>query len=149
MRAPFLRLGWNRQFLMMHEFGFRYDASMVAPLSDPPIWPYSMDHRPPHKCMGTKQRCPSRAYPGLWELPLNQLSIEDFTCAMVDSCPPQLSGEDIYRMLAMNFKRHYNSNRAPYGLYFHAAWFKRPEYLAAFKVRNFCGERYLGKKIPN
>lgn len=53
---------------------------------------------------------------------------------MVDSCPPHLSGEDVYRMLTSNFKRHYNTNRAPFGLYFHTTWFKRPEYLAAFKV---------------
>lgn len=133
MRVPFLRVGWNRQFLMMQEFGFRYDASMVAPFSDPPLWPYTLDHRPPHKCLGAKQRCPSRAYPGIWEMPLNQVTIEGYTCAMVDSCPPHLSGEDVYRMLTSNFKRHYNANRAPYGLYFHTTWFKRPEYLAAFK----------------
>ena len=38
IRVPFLRVGWNRQFLMMKEFGFVYDASMAAPLSDPPLW---------------------------------------------------------------------------------------------------------------
>lgn len=27
VRVPFLRVGWNRQFLMMKEFGFVYDAS--------------------------------------------------------------------------------------------------------------------------
>lgn len=76
MRVPFLRVGWNRQFLMMQEFGFRYDASMVAPFSDPPLWPYTLDHKPPHKCIGAKQRCPSRAYPGIWEMPLNQVTVE-------------------------------------------------------------------------
>lgn len=33
MRAPFLNVGWNRQFLMMKEFGFQYDSSIIAPLA--------------------------------------------------------------------------------------------------------------------
>uniref|UniRef100_A0A1I8NR29 Chitin-binding type-2 domain-containing protein n=1 Tax=Stomoxys calcitrans TaxID=35570 RepID=A0A1I8NR29_STOCA len=132
MRVPFLRVGWNRQFLMMKEFGFAYDSSMVAPFSNPPLWPYTMDYKMPHVCMGNKQNCPSRSYPGIWEMVLNQLEAGDYTCAMIDSCPPHLSGEDIYRMLTHNFKRHYLSNRAPLGLYFHAAWFKKSEYLNAF-----------------
>lgn len=134
MRVPFLRVGWNRQFLMMREFGFVYDASMTAPFSDPPLWPYTLDYKMPHKCQGTNQRCPSRSYKGVWELPLNQLYAEGYTCAMVDSCPPNLSAEDIYHMLHHNLQRHLTSNRAPLGLYFHATWFKRPDYLRAFKV---------------
>lgn len=73
LRAPFLRVGWNRQFLMMSEFGFVYDSSMLAPFSGSPVWPYTLDYRAPHDCVGTEQLCPTRAYPGLWELPLNQL----------------------------------------------------------------------------
>ncbi|XP_061386614.1 chitin deacetylase 1 [Musca vetustissima] len=132
MRVPFLRVGWNRQFLMMKEFGFVYDSSMVAPFSNPPLWPYTMDYKMPHNCIGNKQNCPSRSYPGIWEMVINQLEVGEYTCTMVDSCPPHLSGEDIYRMLTHNFKRHYLSNRAPLGLYFHANWFKKAEYLNAF-----------------
>lgn len=76
IRVPFLKVGWNRQFLMMKEFGFVYDASMAAPLSDPPIWPYTLDHKMPHNCLGTGQRCPSRSFPGIWEMVLNQLEVE-------------------------------------------------------------------------
>lgn len=70
---PYLRVGWNRQFIMMREFGFVYDASMAAPFSNPPIWPYTLDHKMPHKCIGTGQRCPSRSFPGIWEMVLNTL----------------------------------------------------------------------------
>ncbi|KAI8118034.1 hypothetical protein CVS40_10223 [Lucilia cuprina] len=132
MRVPFLRVGWNRQFLMMKEFGFVYDASMVAPFSNPPLWPYTLDYKMPHTCTGSQQNCPSRSYPGIWEIVINQLEAGDFTCTMIDSCPPHLSGDDIYRMLTHNFKRHYLSNRAPLGLYFHATWFKKADYLNAF-----------------
>jgi len=52
VRVPFLSVGWNRQFLMMREFGFVYDSSMAAPVSDPPIWPYTLDYQIPHKCIG-------------------------------------------------------------------------------------------------
>ena len=76
IRVPFLRVGWNRQFLMMKEFGFVYDASMAAPLSDPPLWPYTLDYKMPHGCVGTGQRCPSRSFPGIWEMVLNQLEVE-------------------------------------------------------------------------
>lgn len=44
-RVPFLRVGWNTQFIMMKEFGFLYDSSMVAPKSEYPLWPYSLDFR--------------------------------------------------------------------------------------------------------
>jgi len=134
MRVPFLRVGWNRQFLMMREFGFVYDASMVAPYSDIPLWPYTLDYKMPHKCHGAKQRCPSRSYPGVWEMPLNQISVEGFTCAMVDSCPPRLSGEDMYKAFHNNLQRHMTANKAPLGLYFHSTWFQRPEFLDSFTV---------------
>ena len=65
LRVPFLKLGWNRQFLMMNEFGFVYDASLPAPISDPPIWPYTLDYKIPHKCVG-RRKCPSRSFPGIW-----------------------------------------------------------------------------------
>ena len=52
VRVPFLSVGWNRQFLMMKEFGFVYDSSIAAPVSDPPIWPYTLDYQIPHKCIG-------------------------------------------------------------------------------------------------
>uniref|UniRef100_T1GW61 Chitin-binding type-2 domain-containing protein n=1 Tax=Megaselia scalaris TaxID=36166 RepID=T1GW61_MEGSC len=114
------------------EFGFVYDSSMVSPFSNPPLWPYTLDYKIPHSCMGVNQNCPTRSYSGVWELVLNQLEAGDYTCGVVDSCPSHLTGDEIYRMLTHNFKRHYLSNRAPYGLYFHSTWFKKVEYLNAF-----------------
>ncbi|XP_026299909.1 uncharacterized protein LOC725391 isoform X3 [Apis mellifera] len=132
LRAPFLRIGWNRQFLMMSEFGFVYDSSILVPFSDVPVWPYTLDYKPPHNCVDLEQFCPTRAYPGLWELPLNQLLAGQYTCTRMDSCPSDLSGEEIYKILMLNFKRHYLSNRAPLGLHLHASWFQNPSYFYAF-----------------
>lgn len=84
MRVPFLRVGWNRQFLMMKEFGFVYDSSMIAPFSNPPLWPYTLDYKMPHSCTGNNQHCPSRSYPGVWEMVMNQLEAGDYHCGMVD-----------------------------------------------------------------
>lgn len=72
LRAPFLQVGWNRQFLMMLEFGFVYDSSIVVPFLNTPIWPYTLDYKIPYACAGSDQLCPTRVYPGIWELPLNQ-----------------------------------------------------------------------------
>ena len=77
LRVPYLKPGWNRQFLMMKEFGFVYDSSIPAPMSDPPLWPYTLDYKIPHKCIG-RRKCPSRSFPGIWvnlELNLTSLSI--------------------------------------------------------------------------
>lgn len=79
----FLQVGWNRQFLMMSEFGFVYDATVVPSFSDPPIWPYTLDYRMPHICVGSGQLCPTRAYPGLWEIPLNQLLVGVSNCLKI------------------------------------------------------------------
>lgn len=43
---------------------------------------------------------------------------------MVDSCPTHLSEEEVFSMFMENFNRHYRTNRAPFGLYFHTIWFK-------------------------
>lgn len=52
LRVPFLKTGWNRQFLMMKEFGFIYESSIIAPLSNPPLWPFTLDYKIPFDCSG-------------------------------------------------------------------------------------------------
>jgi hypothetical protein len=44
-------------------------------------------------------------------------------CSMGDACSNPLDEDGVYEMLIKNFNRHYNSNRAPFGLYYHSAWF--------------------------
>lgn len=37
---------------------------MVAPaFTNPPLWPYTLDYKIPHECVGNNN-CPSRSYPG-------------------------------------------------------------------------------------
>lgn len=140
VRAPYLRVGGNNQFTMMEEEAFLYDSTITAPLNNPPLWPYTMYFRMPHRCHGNLQSCPTRSH-AVWEMVLNELDRrEDPTndeylagCAMVDSCSNILTGDQFYNFLNHNFDRHYQENRAPLGLYFHAAWLKNnPEFLDAF-----------------
>ena len=66
-------------------------------------------------------------------MPLNQITMEEFSCAMVDSCPPYFSETELYEMFMENFRRHYDTNRAPLGLYFHTLWFKDKKNRKAFR----------------
>lgn len=140
VRAPYLRVGGNNQFTMMEEQAFLYDSTITAPLSNPPLWPYTMYFRMPHRCHGNLQHCPTRSH-AVWEMVMNELdrredpSFDEYLpgCAMVDSCSNILNGDQFYNFLNHNFERHYDQNRAPLGLYFHAAWLKNnPEFLDAF-----------------
>lgn len=55
---------------------------------------------------------------------------------MMDACVPDgNSTEVIFEMMKRNFLVHYNGNRAPFGLYLHAAWLHKGENnLEAFKL---------------
>lgn len=52
---------------------------------------------------------------------------------MVDQCANLVTGDLLYNFLNNNFDRHYNSNRAPLGLYFHAAWLLNRHFLSALQ----------------
>ncbi len=129
VRAPYLLVGANEQFTMMSDQFFAYDASIVAPLSRVPVWPYTMHHLMPHKCHGNKENCPSRAHQ-VWELPINELDRREDPgfdealtgCALVSSCSNIYSNEQFMNLLRYNLERHYSTNRAPLSLSFDASW---------------------------
>lgn len=78
--------------------------------------------------LGRPLRCPTKPYPGLWEIPVNPLYNEYNTCPHVDQCVFPSSEEtddasDIVDFLKENFNRHYTTNRAPFLLNFHITWF--------------------------
>ena len=72
-----------------------------------------------------------RSHP-VWEIVMNELDRRDDPtfdeslpgCHMVDSCSNIQSGDQFGRLLRHNFNRHFNTNRAPLGLHFHASWLK-------------------------
>jgi len=133
MRAPFLAIGGNPMFSMLHEANFTYDSSMPIYENKPPAFPYTLDYRIFHECMIPP--CPTKSYPGLWELPLVMWNDHrDGRCSMADACSNPPDAEGVYMMILKNFERHYQTNRAPFGLFYHPAWFTTPHHKEGFEL---------------
>ena len=58
----------------------------------------------------------------LCNVELTLLVLQDARCSMADACSNPGDAEGVYLMIMQNFQRHYNTNRAPFGLYYHPAW---------------------------
>lgn len=76
---------------------------------------------------GKSLKCPTKSYPGIWEVPLNPLTNEISTCHHLDQCvfPSQddhSDSSDIVNFLIENFERHYNTTRAPFQINLHVQW---------------------------
>jgi len=125
IRAPGLIPGFNAQYDAMIDYGFIWDSSIGVPPTEVPIWPYTLDYKIPHKCKSDS--CPTRQFPGIWEIPLNSHHVEGFVsghCPYLDQCVfTHQDSDDVYEWLKEDFLRHYNTNKAPYTLALHTNWF--------------------------
>ncbi|XP_073957750.1 chitin deacetylase-like 5 isoform X3 [Choristoneura fumiferana] len=131
MRAPFLSVGGNKMFKMLYDSNFTYDSSMPVYENRPPSWPYTLDYKLFHDCMIPP--CPTKSYPGVWEVPMVMWQdLNGGRCSMGDACANPPEPEGVYKMLLKNFDRHYTTNRAPFGLFYHAAWFTQPHHKEGF-----------------
>ncbi|XP_043470711.1 uncharacterized protein LOC122503970 isoform X2 [Leptopilina heterotoma] len=131
MRAPFLSVGGNNMFKMLWDLNFTYDSSMPIYENRPPSWPYTLDYKLFHDCMIPP--CPTRSYPGLWEVPMVMWQdLNGGRCSMGDACSNPPTPDGVYKMLIKNFERHYTTNRAPFGLFYHAAWFTQAHHKEGF-----------------
>jgi len=131
MRAPFLAVGGNNMFEMLYEQNFTYDSSMPVYENRPPSYPYTLDHKLFHDCMIPP--CPTASFPGLWEVPMVMWQdLNGGRCSMGDACTTPPDAEGVYKMLIKNFERHYTTNRAPMGLFYHAAWFTTAHHQEGF-----------------
>ncbi|KAK7866559.1 hypothetical protein R5R35_010407 [Gryllus longicercus] len=133
MRAPFLAIGGNKMFKMLYDSNFTYDSSMPVYENRPPSWPYTLDYKIFHDCMIPP--CPTRSYPGVWEVPMVMWQdLNGGRCSMGDACSNPPTADGVYKMLIKNFERHYTTNRAPFGLFYHAAWFTQPHHKEGFEA---------------
>ncbi|XP_065574085.1 uncharacterized protein LOC136036058 isoform X2 [Artemia franciscana] len=133
MRAPFLSIGGNKMFKMLYDLNFTYDSSMPVYENKPPSYPYTLDYKLFHDCMIPP--CPTKSYPGVWEVPMVMWQdLNGGRCSMGDGCSNPPDAEGVYKMLVKNFERHYTSNRAPFPLYYHAAWFTTPHHKEGFEA---------------
>lgn len=126
----------------------------------PPSWPYTLDYKLFHDCMIPP--CPTRSYPGVWEVPMVMWQdLNGGRCSMGDACSNPPDPEGVFKMILKNFERHYTTNRfvptcdikniigdkrkgqknlvllifrfrAPFGLFYHAAWFTQPHHKEGF-----------------
>jgi len=118
-RAPFLEFDMNT-FSALSELGIQWDCSLTT---DPrnAVWPYTYDNGFPYTCeTGTCDY--ARKFPGLWEIPMYSLLDPSSNLEYAVMDPP---GDPtfIMNLLQYNFKIHWEGNRAPMGLWLHAAWF--------------------------
>nr|CAD7428593.1 unnamed protein product [Timema monikensis] len=131
MRAPFLAVGGNKMFKMLYDSNFTYDSSMPVYENRPPSFPYTLDYKLFHDCMIPP--CPTRSYPGVWEVPMVMWQdLNGGRCSMGDACSNPPTADGVYKMLIKNFERHYTTNRAPFGLFYHAAWFTQIHHKEGF-----------------
>ncbi|CAK1544483.1 unnamed protein product [Leptosia nina] len=131
MRAPFLSVGGNKMFKMLYDSNFTYDSSLPVYENKPPSWPYTLDYKLFHDCMIPP--CPTKSYPGVWEVPMVMWQdLNGGRCSMGDACANPPDAEGVYKMILKNFDRHYTTNRAPFGLFYHAAWFTQPQHKEGF-----------------
>ncbi|KAL8581976.1 hypothetical protein ACOMHN_027957 [Nucella lapillus] len=131
MRAPFLQLGGDDQYQMLEDFDYLYDTSMVTGYlyknNDHPVWPFTLDY-PPDSKICSLSPCPTKSYPGLWEMPMVRWYGDNrIACAMPDSCTTGMGKRGTVDFLMDNFARHYQTNRSPLGIFLHASWFRRKD----------------------
>ena len=131
MRVPFLQVGGDDQYQMLEDYGFTYDTSMVTGHlyrnDKPPVWPFTLDYPPDSKTCSLTP-CPTKSYPGLWEVPLVRwYGSNRLACAMPDGCTINPGVKGTLSFLEDNFRRHYETNKSPLGIFLHASWFRRKE----------------------
>ena len=111
-------------FRMLRRYGLKYDSSMSVPV---PSWPYTLNYSIPNTC--AVKPCPVLSHPGMWEIPMATLDdVRGATCAMADGCFYDESEESIQKIFTQNFLKHYTGTKAPFPLFFHAAWFKNRQH---------------------
>ena len=97
-------------FQALIETNFLWDSSISTKTTDKPIWPYTLDYAIPHECK--IKSCPNKAYPGVWEIPVNLHYIEGLSagqCSYLDQCVFALQGaNDVFEWLKEDFRRHYD-----------------------------------------
>ncbi len=146
-RAPKLHPGFNVQYEAMLKQGLVWDSSVATKPIKAPVWPYTLDYRIPHDCK--IDSCPSKAYPGVWEIPLNSHYNEEVSggqCTYLDQCVfTYQTSDNVFQWLKEDFWRYltvrmqsrtcsilkqrlakwtlFQTNKAPYTLPLHTNWF--------------------------
>jgi len=127
-RAPFLQSSGDATFTAMKNLGMFYDCSFpTTRFTNPPIWPYTLDQGFQHDCLIPP--CPQTKYAGIWTVPMVALNRNNTDCSMADACDKPNNTNQTFQYLKTNFERHYNTSKAPFGVYLTAnGWFQSGSY---------------------
>ncbi|GAX16307.1 hypothetical protein FisN_35Hh006 [Fistulifera solaris] len=127
-RTPFLN--WNDSTLQnLHQLGFLYDSS-IGPTDHTEnlygsnhTWPFTLEQANINQFKTVKPGIQLTPAPGLWEIPMWSL-YDSSNRAVIPMDYPNPNGANtvIPNLIHPNFLKHYNGNRAPFGLFFHASW---------------------------
>ena len=115
-QAPYLLTDDNELQALYDLRGFLYDASMFSEVM---YWPFTLDYQSP--LCRFPNTCPTKSYPGLWIVPaIEMIKGDGGRCVTLPACKNETvsSPSEWYNLIMSNFKRHYDGNRAPFGLYF-------------------------------
>ncbi|CAO3573999.1 unnamed protein product [Mortierella alpina] len=117
-RAPFLNYS-EATFQILGQEKFLYDSSTNAVPTDA-YWPYTLDHGLANDCWNKICEKPITV-PGMWEIPMHAIMDGNTTTAIAHAMDVHLDGtaEAVGGWLKANFDRHYDGNRAPFGIYLH------------------------------
>ena len=77
---------------------------------------------------------PEMSHPEMWEIPMTTLlDVRGGRCSMADGCFYTEEADAIQKIFTQNFLNHYTKTKAPFPLFFHAAWFyNRPHRVKGF-----------------
>ncbi|XP_014681486.1 PREDICTED: uncharacterized protein LOC106821265 [Priapulus caudatus] len=138
-RAAYLQTSGNEFVRTLTENGFGWDSSYATSQIDPPIWPYTFNFRSTAGCPVAP--CPTASLTGFWEFPLvDWIDLNDTLCVNVDSCLFTEDKEEATTLLKTNFRRHYNTNKAPFTLNLRARWFYNDGYHNLEALQEFLDE---------
>ncbi|XP_061174004.1 uncharacterized protein LOC133183081 [Saccostrea echinata] len=134
-RSPFLEPMGDAQPNILQSLGYSYDATLTiskTKQTDQAPLPFTLDYGWPYDCK--IKPCPKSTHRGFWEVPV--VSVTDYLgkyeCVYVDGCNnPPPDEESAYKFLWENFNSYYRTNKAPFGINMHAAWFYVPDRLRA------------------
>jgi len=133
-RSPNLKTAGDDQPKVLTDLGYLYDISLTYSRDVSVPWPFTLDFGYPYPCMIQPCPSPTTAHKGFWEVPVYSLKDPKTgtNCGYVDGCQPE-SEADSEEYLWSNFLHAYETNRAPFGLNMHAAWFAVPAHMAAME----------------
>ncbi|KAK2183214.1 hypothetical protein NP493_320g02062 [Ridgeia piscesae] len=120
-RTPLQKPGGDNQYNTLYGKGFMYDSTLLGGAKSLeeeqlPPWPVTLDIPWGNRFQCLTPRCPTKSYDGFWELPILRLINPENgrMCAFLDDCVVSLrTPNDVYRLLYLNFRHHYDTNRAP------------------------------------